>query len=541
VDKLKGITENFNYDNLNRLISFGESISIYDVKGNLTNKSDIGIFEYNIAQKPYAISDATFVDYNSPLATQEVTYTSFSRPQTITEGGYEAFFNYNSKYDRIRMTLNNDDGDIFYRYYIGGCYELDITPTSTKEKLYLGGNYYNSMAVFVNDNSDKDIYYILRDYLGSITHIVSSKGNLVQELSYDAWGRLRNPDNQQIYGYGEVPELFLGRGYTGHEHLARFGLVNMNARMYDPALCRFLSPDPHVQMPDFSQSLNRYSYCLNNPLKYKDENGELFLGFISGFFRGIFQGKNPFKTGFKAVENELKIYGGLLAFDSRKSFWGKTWELASRFTWQLPQTMVGIGYAKLSNCLWQIDEVNYWGGATIASGNNWGKASAAITIGNYITGGENLEANPNNSLFQHEYGHYLQSQEMGWAFLVRVGIPSLMNAMAENGNHKYQIYEQDANRRAFLYFNKNVSGFYKSYDEMYDVRGWNFKSNPLDIYHTGKGNYYVDYKSQESISLLSNLSLHASWYDFASWIGGPWLAAGAGIGNGIYYANHIIE
>ena len=38
---------------------------------------------------------------------------------------------------------------------------------------------------------------------------------------------------------------------------------------------RFLSPDPFVQSPEFSQNFNRYSYCLNNPLKYNDPDGEL--------------------------------------------------------------------------------------------------------------------------------------------------------------------------------------------------------------------------------------------------------------------------
>ncbi len=68
----------------------------------------------------------------------------------------------------------------------------------------------------------------------------------------------------------------MSRGYTGHEHLTVFGLINMNARLYDPALGRFLSPDPYVQSPDNSQNYNRYSYCLNNPLRYSDPSGELF-------------------------------------------------------------------------------------------------------------------------------------------------------------------------------------------------------------------------------------------------------------------------
>jgi hypothetical protein len=47
----------------------------------------------------------------------------------------------------------------------------------------------------------------------------------------------------------------------------------MNGRVYDSWLGRFLSPDPFVQSPGFSQSYNRYSYCLNNPLRYTDPSG----------------------------------------------------------------------------------------------------------------------------------------------------------------------------------------------------------------------------------------------------------------------------
>ena len=65
------------------------------------------------------------------------------------------------------------------------------------------------------------------------------------------------------------------------------GLVNMNARLYDPLAARFLSPDPFVQAPDFTQNFNRFAYALNNPLKYTDESGEfvfsLFLGPTGAF------------------------------------------------------------------------------------------------------------------------------------------------------------------------------------------------------------------------------------------------------------------
>jgi RHS repeat-associated protein len=51
------------------------------------------------------------------------------------------------------------------------------------------------------------------------------------------------------------------------------GLYYYNARYYDPSIGRFISPDTVVPSPASPQSLNRYSYCLNNPLKYIDPSG----------------------------------------------------------------------------------------------------------------------------------------------------------------------------------------------------------------------------------------------------------------------------
>ena len=65
------------------------------------------------------------------------------------------------------------------------------------------------------------------------------------------------------------------RGFTGHEHYADLKIINMNGRLYDPVIARFFSPDNFVQAPDFTQSYNRYSYCLNNPLQWVDPSGEL--------------------------------------------------------------------------------------------------------------------------------------------------------------------------------------------------------------------------------------------------------------------------
>jgi hypothetical protein len=63
----------------------------------------------------------------------------------------------------------------------------------------------------------------------------------------------------------------------------------MNGRVYDPVIARFLSPDPYVQAPESSQNFNRYSYALNNPLKYTDPSGNFIyvIPSVSGSGSGI--------------------------------------------------------------------------------------------------------------------------------------------------------------------------------------------------------------------------------------------------------------
>lgn len=63
------------------------------------------------------------------------------------------------------------------------------------------------------------------------------------------------------------------RGYTGHSMLGSMGLIHMNGRVHDAILGRFLSPDPTVPHPGFTQSYNRYAYVNNNPLSFIDPSG----------------------------------------------------------------------------------------------------------------------------------------------------------------------------------------------------------------------------------------------------------------------------
>ena len=140
----------------------------------------------------------------------------------------------------------------------------------------------------------------ITDHQDTIVGLVDATGTWQFDATYDAWGRQTVAKNS----------IGFQRGYTGHEMLPEYGLINMrsarrdallakNGRLYDPLLGRFLSPDRsalcdafvttwrknYVQQPDNSQNFNGYSYCLNNPLKYTDSDGE-FLHLIFGAIIG---------------------------------------------------------------------------------------------------------------------------------------------------------------------------------------------------------------------------------------------------------------
>ena len=214
-----------------------------------------------------------------PMREQYLHYNAMQQPDTISENGYTATFSYYGDRSRAGMTVTGPDGyqyscdyyDQRYNYFT----KTENNVTAHKTVLWLGGSPYSAPAAMLKDYGSNTwrLVHVLRDNLGSITHVVDTAGVVLQQMGYTAWGRLRDPQAGEAYGPDDQPELLLSRGYTGHEHLPWFGLVNMNARLYDPAVGRFLSPDPIVQAPDNTQNFNRYSYCMNNPLRYADPLG----------------------------------------------------------------------------------------------------------------------------------------------------------------------------------------------------------------------------------------------------------------------------
>lgn len=248
----------------------------YAANGNISSKTGIGTYTYG-SSHPHAVAQVANTSGLVPTATQTILYNGFGKIETIEDNGYNMDFTYGPDHQRWKTVLDNNGSTTRTTLYAND-YERVTEGGVTRHFYFLDGG-----AVYVKQSGQSDkVYYICADNLGSILKLVDTNGASVFEATYDAWGKQTVTKNT----------IGFHRGYTGHEMMPEFGLINMNGRLYDPVLGRFLSPDNYVQLPDFSQNFNRYSYCLNNPLKFTDPSGEIawFIPVIAGAVIGAYTG-----------------------------------------------------------------------------------------------------------------------------------------------------------------------------------------------------------------------------------------------------------
>ncbi len=277
-DLVKNKEENFNYDNLNRLtgaIMTGQTgqTFTYSANGNISAKTDVGSYSYS-SPKPNAVTQITNpVNTVSPL-TQNISYNAFLQPSVVTENNFELNYTYGADYNRIKSVTKQNGTAINTRYYLSG-FEKDITGASTRFIHYISSPA-GLISIVVRENGVDTYNYVYIDHLGSILTLTNNSGTIIAEQNFDAWGRRRSPSSWTALPPTAPTGLptWLYRGYTGHEQLDNFGLINMNGRMYDPVVGRVLSPDNYVQDALDTQDYNRYSYARNSPLVYNDPDGQ---------------------------------------------------------------------------------------------------------------------------------------------------------------------------------------------------------------------------------------------------------------------------
>jgi len=236
----------------------------------------------------------------------------------------------------VRTFADTSTADVTTLYL--GSYEREIHRTTaagsstpvTQKTLHrhnLGGAIY-TVEQTPGNNPVHKLATILTDHLGSTDVLLigtwngSAWSNFQSERqSFNPWGERRNANTWAGLRTGSGDDRQTSganykRGFTGHEMLDDFGLIHMNGRIYDPELGRFLSPDPIVQVPEYSQNFNRYSYVLNNPLTFTDPSGHFIVGLIVGAIMAIVKAVIAYAgfiaAGYAAGAAVAGVVGGVI-------------------------------------------------------------------------------------------------------------------------------------------------------------------------------------------------------------------------------------
>ncbi len=311
--------QHLSYDSLDRLTlangpygTNGANASLtytYDELGNLTFNTQVGTYSYptsgSSSVRPHAVStagsNAYSYDANGNMtsgAGRTLTWNLENKPLTVTVAGQTTTFVYDGANERVKKIAGSTT-----TRYISTLYECDNA--SCSRMVFAGGQRFATIG------GSGAVYYYHPDHLGSSSVITDGTGAKAQALTYFPFG-VTSTNSSPVTPVVDVPYK-----YTGQELDASTALYNYEARQYEAALGRFVSPDTVVSDLFNPQDLNRYSYVRNNPFLYNDPTGQEPIITLTGDFGfgvppGILQAYNSLPPGAAS-----QIVGGALGIYSQ--------------------------------------------------------------------------------------------------------------------------------------------------------------------------------------------------------------------------------
>jgi RHS repeat-associated protein len=287
--------QTFLYDSLDRLVTWTHQLADgsdpvttafdHDKVGNLLSEVVTGRSGRNVTYAygqngapPHALTRRNSSSYSydgagrrtAGAALTSITYNRRNLPiriQRSSAGTTEM------AYDAAGSRVLKRRGDVI-RLSVGGVFERTLGGTQVVNHHYIlaEGRVVAQVAHVQEDPVgpvvDTEVRYIHSDGQGSAVQVTNESGAVLADLFYDPFGRRTDRNYDPLTG-----NLPVRPGYTGHLHDDELGLMDMKGRVYDIEARRFLTPDPFIQAPLFSQSHNRYSYVWNNPATNTDPTG----------------------------------------------------------------------------------------------------------------------------------------------------------------------------------------------------------------------------------------------------------------------------
>jgi len=289
-DAVNGLTENYAYDGLNRLQSITlpnntvENSFSYDLLGNMLTKGDVGTYTYPPAgsAQPHGVSsissgagNTTFsYDADGNLTAEAgatvrtITPDIINMTRFVTYGGKTFDIQYDADHNRVLSSAPEGTsfyvpdgelvpGNVWHTYFEvdGERVAEDYGPPGGPfQHHYFQNDYQNSIGLVTNDG-----------------YVYGQAAGTAQNEGSDVFGQPRLPSGaaDATWGANDVTR----RRYINQEDLLDAHLIDLNARLYDPLIGKFLSPDPVIADQDDSQSWNAYAYSHNNPMSGEDPTG----------------------------------------------------------------------------------------------------------------------------------------------------------------------------------------------------------------------------------------------------------------------------
>jgi RHS repeat-associated protein len=361
-------TESYVYDSTvkDRLKSFNNSSISYDSSGYPTYYNNRN---YTWTKgKLTRIHRGSSMQYGSLYEYCNFAYDGYGRR---TSKSYSYDPNPGSTSDYSYMYTTTYDYDTSGRIVHETCVERYISGTTTNRDILYLYDESGIIGAIQKYNSTEEIFYFDKNIKGDVIGIYNASGTKIANYSYDSWGNCTTKTlvANNFSAYNPIR-------YRGYYYDREIKLYYLNARYYDPAWRRFISPDNTAYLdPDTPGGLKLYAYCNNDPVNYSDPSGNLAIpAFVTAMFIG-------FGVGF--------ALGGI--FETGKQIKNNGWDPSNWDGIQILLSALGGGVAGAISAM--MPKANYFvtfilggigsvlGGFISGSVNSFGTAVQAFLIG----------------------------------------------------------------------------------------------------------------------------------------------------------------
>ena len=308
----ESILATYTYDGMSQLLRENNrqanttTIYSYDTNGNLTESKVYPYTEGNVSGNPttthtWNYKNSDWRDLLTEYDGSTITYDAGGNPLTYRNGSsltwqggrqlkqYEdskqtVNYTYNGEGIRTKKTVTDKatGKTVTKNYYLDNSNILaeKVSGSDNDRTIWYAYSGEGKLTGFTYDGAD---YYYQRNLQDDIIGIYDASGKKVVSYTYDAWGKLTNLTDDSGKNLGEI-NPFRYRGYYYDEDTSWYYL---QSRYYDVEVGRFLNADDVNYQGNQALSTNLFTYCLNNPVKDADVNGNVSRILLGAVFSAL--------------------------------------------------------------------------------------------------------------------------------------------------------------------------------------------------------------------------------------------------------------